>query len=113
MSSPWMISIRSGDKQEELLFPVKENETHKQNFTRVKRYYKALKKKYPHYTIEVISRKKAIPPKKKTKRGYRYCPYCMRDRKFVYNKYKGYSFCPVCNISDADFYVKKYKGGKK
>lgn len=110
VQAPWAISVRTGTKNKIVLFPRRENETVKDTYLRVKDYYLALKEKYPQYTVEIISRKIAVPPKHKPKRGYYYCPYCIKDRLFQYDSETKYSHCPICGISDEDFYVKKYNG---
>lgn len=110
MGYPWQIIIRKGNKRKDLMFKRREGENDKELFNRVKDYYLSLKEKYPEYTIEVISRKFAFPPKEghKSKIGYLYCPYCRKDRKFLYDHRTGYKHCSICGISDMDYYVRKY-----
>ncbi|MCK9471808.1 MAG: hypothetical protein M0Q88_08660 [Bacilli bacterium] len=104
----WMISIRSINKHKQLLVDKGNNESDVEVFKKAKDIYVKIKQKYPNYVVELISRKKAFAPKEKIKYDYVYCPYCRKDRKFQYNYTTGYSHCPVCNISDKEYYVKKY-----
>lgn len=83
---------------------------------------KEMYKDRPDVQVYLISCQKAFAPprgwvKRKMKHSY-WCPYCGAERKFrpnhVWNVYQ----CPICNITTADYHVRKYnhlwdKGGKK
>ncbi len=106
----WGISVRNTKSHEIIHFPVRENESREANFKRVKEYYFKLKKKNPNCTVELISRNQAFPPKTETKpkRGYMYCPYCRKERRFIRNEELDVKNCIICNMSDSDYWVRKF-----
>ena len=111
----WMVSIRNRNKHKNIMIEKEGNETAIETYQKAKQLYLEITDKYPQYTVELISRHKAFPPKHTIKRGYVYCPYCRVDRLFQTDTYTGYKHCPVCGISDMDYYVRDYNNlwGKK
>jgi hypothetical protein len=102
-----------------VIFPREEGETIKDVLVRAKAYAKAVQKKYPQATVELISRLHAFAPSAKLEeRLYGkasrgdfsnplWCPYCAKLRNF-YDDGEGYKCCEVCHITDHEFHVVKY-----
>lgn len=104
----WMISVRRGNKHQYIMVDKNDYETDVEVFERAKQRYLQIKEKYQDFTVELISRKKAFAPKQDKQRGHLYCPYCRVNRRFQNIEKTGNKHCPICNISDADYYVRKY-----
>lgn len=61
------------------------------------------------FTVYIIDCKQETAPAEdyQPKKGHIYwCPYCSAERKF--NPWYDYRRCEICNITDFDFYVRKY-----
>lgn len=72
--------------------------------------WEKIKKRYKSSPLYIVNRTKATapPPDLVILRGYVWCPYCSDLRHFVFNAKYGVKRCEICDISDNDYYVKKY-----
>lgn len=75
-----------------------------------KKFFKVAIERFGPENTFLVSCSKAIapPPDYHPSSGLLWCPHCGAKRKYVwYPRWENY-ICPICNISTADFYVKKY-----
>ena len=108
----WLISVRQGTKQKDLMIETEGDETPQETYKRARNKVTKIEQLLQGQgKVYLISRTVAFKPKGEKPHKHRYwCPYCNSWRIFLWDETFCLNRCSICGISDSDYYVRKYNG---
>lgn len=75
----------------------------------LKEFYKdLLEANWQNMSVFAVDRKKSTKPDPdhKVKSGHKWCPYCVADRKFIFDQHLDTSLCEICDVSSNEYHVR-------
>lgn len=100
----WAVVVKNGKNKQTKVFT---------EYEEAEEYYgkaKQLEEQKKNIIVRLVSRLKVYEPEGKKPKGnkVKWCPYCGRYERFINHPEYGYISCNICEISDRDYWVKKY-----